>query len=192
MTIPLSTYHFCQSFAFTRLYIFFNIGISDLKKLVWIRNYLAHCQYTDSLTTNMWNGSSNIIYSQLSSPLWVTRLYNVGSYQIILQNIVCYWRGNNYLLKYQTEWPRIESTWIFYTNSLIFMIYLSKLDYYKAKTFFYIYLWAIMRLTSRVVQKFSYGKQKFFFIFGAPGVGKGTYARLLQKDLGLNHIASGE
>ena len=49
-----------------------------------------------------------------------------------------------------------------------------------------------MRLTSRVVQKFSYGKQKFFFIFGAPGVGKGTNARLLQKDLWLNHIASGE
>ena len=49
-----------------------------------------------------------------------------------------------------------------------------------------------MRITNRVVQKFSYGKQKFFFIFGAPGVGKGTYAKLLHKDLGLNYIASGE
>ena len=30
---------------------------------------------------------------------------------------------------------------------------------------------------------FSTSNQKFFFLFGAPGVGKGTYAKLLRKDL---------
>lgn len=34
--------------------------------------------------------------------------------------------------------------------------------------------------------------QKFFFIFGAPGVGKGTYAKLLQKDLQFNHLSTGD
>lgn len=34
--------------------------------------------------------------------------------------------------------------------------------------------------------------QKFIIIFGAPGVGKGTYAKMLKKDLGLNHISTGD
>ena len=34
--------------------------------------------------------------------------------------------------------------------------------------------------------------QKFLFFFGAPGVGKGTYAELLAKDLRLNKISTGD
>jgi len=49
----------------------------------------------------------------------------------------------------------------------------------------------MFRLT-RVIQNFSSSKQKFFFLFGAPGVGKGTYAKLLRKDLGYNHISTGD
>lgn len=30
------------------------------------------------------------------------------------------------------------------------------------------------------------------FLFGAPGVGKGTYAKFLKKDLKLNHISTGD
>jgi adenylate kinase len=39
---------------------------------------------------------------------------------------------------------------------------------------------------------FSSTKQKFFFLFGAPGVGKGTYAKLLTKDLKFNHVSTGD
>jgi adenylate kinase len=39
---------------------------------------------------------------------------------------------------------------------------------------------------------FSSSAQKFFFIFGAPGVGKGTYAKMLRKDLGFNHVSTGD
>ena len=39
---------------------------------------------------------------------------------------------------------------------------------------------------------FSSSKQKFFFLFGAPGVGKGTYAKLLRKDLQFSHISTGD
>jgi hypothetical protein len=35
-------------------------------------------------------------------------------------------------------------------------------------------------------------KQKFFFLFGAPGVGKGTYAKMLRKDLQYNHVSTGD
>ena len=35
-------------------------------------------------------------------------------------------------------------------------------------------------------------KQKFVVLFGAPGVGKGTYAKMLKKDLGYNHISTGD
>ena len=35
-------------------------------------------------------------------------------------------------------------------------------------------------------------KQKFLVLFGAPGVGKGTYAKFLKKDLGYNHISTGD
>lgn len=40
--------------------------------------------------------------------------------------------------------------------------------------------------------RFSFGAQKFFFLFGAPGVGKGTYAKLLRKDLQFNHLSTGD
>jgi len=49
-----------------------------------------------------------------------------------------------------------------------------------------------MRLTTKVVSNFSSNSQKFFFLFGAPGVGKGTYAKLLRKDLGYNHVSTGD
>lgn len=39
---------------------------------------------------------------------------------------------------------------------------------------------------------FATGNQKFFFLFGAPGVGKGTYAKLLRKDLQFNHVSTGD
>lgn len=35
-------------------------------------------------------------------------------------------------------------------------------------------------------------RQKFLVLFGAPGVGKGTYAKMLRKDLGYNHISTGD
>lgn len=35
-------------------------------------------------------------------------------------------------------------------------------------------------------------KQKFFFLFGAPGVGKGTYAKKLSKDLKYQHVSTGD
>ena len=50
----------------------------------------------------------------------------------------------------------------------------------------------MMRLTTKVVHNFSSSSQKFFFLFGAPGVGKGTYAKLLRKDLGYNHVSTGD
>lgn len=49
----------------------------------------------------------------------------------------------------------------------------------------------MLRLT-QISYSFGSGKQKFFFIFGAPGVGKGTYAKLLRKDLHFNHISTGD
>ena len=33
---------------------------------------------------------------------------------------------------------------------------------------------------------------KFLFLFGAPGVGKGTYAKMLRKDMQFNHISTGD
>lgn len=50
----------------------------------------------------------------------------------------------------------------------------------------------MFRLTTKIGQGFSGSKQKFFFLFGAPGVGKGTYAKLLRKDLGYNHVSTGD
>lgn len=51
----------------------------------------------------------------------------------------------------------------------------------------------MLRFTSQLTQSFSTASgQKFFFLFGAPGVGKGTYAKLLRKDLGYNHISTGD
>jgi adenylate kinase len=50
----------------------------------------------------------------------------------------------------------------------------------------------MFRATHRTLANFSNGKQKFFFLFGAPGVGKGTYAKLLRKDLNYNHLSTGD
>ncbi len=49
----------------------------------------------------------------------------------------------------------------------------------------------MLRLTN-ISYSFSSNKQKFFFLFGAPGVGKGAYAKLLRKDLQFNHISTGD
>ena len=49
----------------------------------------------------------------------------------------------------------------------------------------------MLRLT-QLAYGFSSSKQKFFFLFGAPGVGKGTYAKLLTKDLQFNHVSTGD
>ena len=49
----------------------------------------------------------------------------------------------------------------------------------------------MLRLTN-LAYSFSSNKQKFFFLFGAPGVGKGTYAKLLRKDLHFNHVSTGD
>jgi adenylate kinase len=38
----------------------------------------------------------------------------------------------------------------------------------------------------------SNSQQTIFFLFGAPGVGKGTYAKMLQNDLGLLHLSTGD
>jgi len=51
----------------------------------------------------------------------------------------------------------------------------------------------MLRLANSVAYSFSgSSRQKFIFLFGAPGVGKGTYAKLLRKDLGYNHISTGD
>jgi len=49
-----------------------------------------------------------------------------------------------------------------------------------------------MRKQLSFVYSTSQNKQKFFFLFGAPGVGKGTYAKMLKKDLNFNHISTGD
>ena len=48
----------------------------------------------------------------------------------------------------------------------------------------------MMRLSS--ISQHIHTKKKYFcFIFGAPGVGKGTYAKMLEKDLNLVHVSTG-
>ena len=49
----------------------------------------------------------------------------------------------------------------------------------------------MLRLFSKQY-RFGSSVQKFFFLFGAPGVGKGTYAKLLRKDLQFNHVSTGD
>ena len=44
---------------------------------------------------------------------------------------------------------------------------------------------------SAINQQIHSHKKFFCFIFGAPGVGKGTYAKMLEKDLNLVHISTG-
>ena len=39
---------------------------------------------------------------------------------------------------------------------------------------------------------FNFSSQKTLVLFGAPGVGKGTFAKLLVKDLKFNHISTGD
>lgn len=51
----------------------------------------------------------------------------------------------------------------------------------------------MFRFTNSMTYAFSgASRQRFIFLFGAPGVGKGTYAKLLRKDLGYNHISTGD
>jgi adenylate kinase family enzyme len=50
----------------------------------------------------------------------------------------------------------------------------------------------MFRLANSLVYSFGSSSQKFIFLFGAPGVGKGTYAKLLRKDLGYNHVSTGD
>lgn len=38
----------------------------------------------------------------------------------------------------------------------------------------------------------SQSKQKILFIFGPPGVGKGTYAKMMKNDLKINHVSTGD
>lgn len=38
----------------------------------------------------------------------------------------------------------------------------------------------------------SQNKQKILFIFGPPGVGKGTYAKMMKNDLKINHVSTGD
>lgn len=50
----------------------------------------------------------------------------------------------------------------------------------------------MQNLTFRSVFRFGSETQKFMFLFGAPGVGKGTYAKMLSKDLQYNHVSTGD
>lgn len=50
----------------------------------------------------------------------------------------------------------------------------------------------LFSLHSQLFQCFSSNKQKFLFFFGPPGVGKGTFAQFLARDLGYNQIATGD
>ena len=51
----------------------------------------------------------------------------------------------------------------------------------------------IISLQTQLTSFFSQAsKQKFVFLFGAPGVGKGTYAQFLSRDFGFNQIATGD
>ena len=36
-----------------------------------------------------------------------------------------------------------------------------------------------------------FATQKVLILFGAPGVGKGTFAKLLRRDLQFNHVSTG-
>jgi len=49
----------------------------------------------------------------------------------------------------------------------------------------------MLRLTTNLLQTFTTAacKQKIFLIYGAVGVGKATYAKLLSKDLGYRHFS---
>lgn len=50
-----------------------------------------------------------------------------------------------------------------------------------------------MYLSQIVTRNFAAASgQKFMFLFGAPGVGKGTFAKMLRKDLQYNHISTGD
>lgn len=57
---------------------------------------------------------------------------------------------------------------------------------------FILYLFKNMNKLLHLKAPFATGGQKFFFLFGAPGVGKGTYAKLLRKDLQFNHVSTGD
>ena len=48
------------------------------------------------------------------------------------------------------------------------------------------------RLSNQNFSKYSFSTQKFIFFFGEPGVGKGTYATRVSRDLKLNNISTGD
>lgn len=55
------------------------------------------------------------------------------------------------------------------------------------------FLGRLPSLSIKVNRAFSQStKQKFIFFFGAPGVGKGTYAQFLARDFSYNQIATGD
>ena len=47
------------------------------------------------------------------------------------------------------------------------------------------------RFTGPLRYSFASATKKHMFIFGPPGVGKGSYAAKLKDDLNLNHISTG-
>jgi adenylate kinase len=49
----------------------------------------------------------------------------------------------------------------------------------------------LVRITTSFSSQ-SQNSKRIIFIFGPPGVGKGTYAKMLVKDLQLNHISTGD
>ena len=40
--------------------------------------------------------------------------------------------------------------------------------------------------------RFTFSQQKVAVLFGAPGVGKGTFAKMMRKDFGYNHLSTGD
>jgi adenylate kinase len=52
----------------------------------------------------------------------------------------------------------------------------------------------MFKLTTNLLTRFSSAqpRTKYLFLFGAPGVGKGTFAKKLYKDLDYAHISTGD
>lgn len=80
------------------------------------------------------------------------------------------------LSKKEAKW-KIESTYYFKFINL-FMLIINK------------QMHRLVRLSTAFSTQTQ--QQKIIFIFGPPGVGKGTYAKMLMKDLQLNHISTGD
>jgi adenylate kinase len=50
----------------------------------------------------------------------------------------------------------------------------------------------LVRISSNFSNSSAKSTQKILFIFGPPGVGKGTYAKMMKNDLKLNHVSTGD